>query len=140
MKRYIKLFEEFINEEDPLAGLLGGSDEEKPKEDPLEKKKKAEKAKEKKAKEKHEDYVEKKEDKIDDILNGLPEVDDKLGDKIRKAVKEQDRVKIHNVVLDVIYLQQKYQDSGDDKMITKLTPLKKYLDDLDRSYTSDKMM
>jgi len=140
MKRYIKLFEEFINEEDPLSGLLGDSDEEKPKEDPLEKKKKEDKAKEKKAKEKHEDYVEKKEDKIDDILNGLPEVDDKLGDKIRKAVKEQDRVKIHNVVLDVIYLQQKYQDSGDDKMITKLTPLKKYLDDLDRSYTSDKMM
>lgn len=140
MKRHIKLFEEFINEEDPLAGLMGGGDEEKPKEDPLEKKKKEEKAKEKKAKEKHDDYVEKKEDKIDDILNGLPEVDDKLGDKIRKAVKEQDRVKIHDAVLDVIYLQQKYQDSGNDKMIVKLTPLKKYLDDLDRSYTSDKMM
>ena len=39
--RHIKLFEEFLNEEDPLAALTGG--EEAPKEDPLEKKKKEQK-------------------------------------------------------------------------------------------------
>lgn len=142
--KYVKLFEEFINEEDPLAGLGidggGGGDKEKPKEDPLDKKKKEDEAKEKKAKEKHNEYVDKKKDNIEDILADLPEVDKKIGDKIIKAVKDQDRVKIHNAALDVTYMQQDYQEKGNEKMISKLTPLKTYLDDLDKSYTNDKLM
>lgn len=135
--KYLKLFEEFIKEEDPLADLMGGG---KPKEDPLEKEKKEEKKKEKKAKEKHEKFVDKKEDKIDDILKDLPEIDGKLGDKIRQAVKEQDRVKIHNAALDVTYMQQDYAMRGNEDMVQRLTPLKDYIDDLDRTFTLDKMM
>lgn len=142
MKRYIKLFEEFLAEADPLGDILGGGDEKekKAKEDPLEKKKKEAKQAEKKAKEKHEEFVDKKEDKIDTILNKLPEVDDKLGDKIRDAVKSQDRVKIHNAALDVTYLQQDYSEQGDESMVARLSALKDYIDDLDRSFTNDKMM
>jgi len=140
--KYLKLFEEFINEEDPLADLMGGGDEEgkEPKEDPLEKEKEKERKKSKKAKEKHEEFVDKKEDKIDTILNKLPEVDDKIGDKIRDAVKSQDRVKIHNAALDVTYLQQDYAMSGNEDMVNRMSPLKDYIDDLDRSFTNDKMM
>jgi hypothetical protein len=142
MKRYIKLFEEFISEEDPLADLMGGDDKEKkePKEDPLEKAKKEKLAKEKKAEKKHDKYVEKKGDKIDDILKKIPEIDEKIGDKIRDAVESQDRVKIHNAALDVTYLQQDYAEKGDTAMINRLSPLKDYIDDLDRSFTNDKMM
>jgi hypothetical protein len=142
MKRYIKLFEEFLSEEDPLADLMGdgeGKDKE-PKEDPLEKVKKEKRAKEKKAEKKHNEYVEKKEDKIDTILNKLPEIDEKIGNKIRDAVKSQDRVKIHNAALDVTYLQQDYQERGDSAMVARLSPLKDYIDDLDRSFTNDKRM
>jgi len=138
--KYLKLFEEYIKEEDPLAGLMGGGAP-KPKEDPLEKKKKEEKAREKRAKEKHEEYVDKKGDKIEGILKKLPDVvDEKLGDKIRQAIKLQDRVKIHNAALDITYLQQDYAMKGNDDMVARLAPLKDYVDDLDRSYTGDKMM
>ena len=140
MKRYIKLFDEFISEEDPLADLMGGEEGKKPKEDPLEKAKKEKRAKEKKAEKKHDDYVEKKSDKIDDILKEIPEIDEKIGAKIRDAVKSQDRVKIHNAALDVTYLQQDYAEKGDTAMISRLSPLKDYIDDLDRSFTNDKMM
>lgn len=139
--KYVKLFEEFLNEEDPLADLMGGSDDEKkPKEDPLEKEKEKQRAKDKKAKEKHEKYVDKKEDRIGDILKDLPEVDEKIGKKIRDAVKDQDRVKIHNAALEVTYLQQDYAIRGNDEMVSRMSPLKDYIDDLDRSYTGDKMM
>lgn len=140
MKRYIKLFEEFISEEDPLADLMGGEEGKKPKEDPLEKAKKEKRAKEKKAEKKHDAYVEKKGDKIDDILKKIPEIDEKIGAKIRDAVESQDRVKIHNAALDVTYLQQDYSEKGDTAMISRLSPLKDYIDDLDRSFTNDKMM
>jgi hypothetical protein len=140
MKRYVKLFEDFLSE-DTMSDLLGGGDgEKKPKEDPLEKKKKEAKKAEQKAKDKHEKFVDKKENKIDDILNKLPEVDNKLGDKIRDAVKSQDRVKIHNAALDITYLQQDYSEKGNDDMVSRLSPLKDYIDDLDRSFTNDKMM
>ena len=138
--KWVKTFESFINEEDPMAALMGGGEGGEAKEDPLEKKKKEDKAKEKKAKEKHEEFVDKKENKIEDILKDLPEVDKKLGDTILLAVKDQDRVAIHNAFLDVTYLQMSYQEKGNDKMVSKLTPLKTYLSDLDKTYTNDKMM
>jgi len=140
MKRYVKLFEDFILEEDDPFAALSGGDEKAPKEDPLEKKKKEEAKKKKEEIEKHDKMVDKKEDKIEDILKKLPEVDDKLGDKIRDAVKQQDRVKIHNVANDITYLQQDYQENGKDDMISKLIPLKDYIDDLDKSFTTDKMI
>jgi RNA processing factor Prp31 len=141
MKRYVKLFEDFILEEDDPFAALGGDDESKaPKEDPLEKKKKEEEKAKKKEEEKHDDMVDKKEDKIEDILAKLPEVEAKLGDKIRDAIKQQDRVKIHNVANDITYMQQDYQENGNDKMVAKLIPLKDYIDDLDKSFTTDKMM
>jgi hypothetical protein len=141
MKRHIKLFEEFILEEDPLSNLLGDDKKDKEKEeDPLEKIKKERKAKEQEAEKKHDAYVDKKGDKIDAILSKLPEIDEKIGDKIRAAVKSQDRVKIHNAALDVTYLQQDYAEQGDSSMISRLSPLKDYIDDLDRSFTNDKQM
>lgn len=141
MKRHIKLFEEFILEgDDPFAALGGGGEEEAPKEDPLEKQKKEEKKKKEKEEDKHEKMMDKKGDTIDDILNKLPEVDAKIGDKIRDAIKTEDRVKIHNVSNDITYMQQHYQENGNDKMVAKLIPLKDYIADLDKSFTTDKMM
>jgi hypothetical protein len=137
--RHVKLFEDFIKEEDPLAALTGGG-EEKPKEDPLEKKKKEQMAKDKAAAKKHEKMVDKKEDTVDDLLKDMPDVREKLGDKIQDAIKQQDRVKIHNAILDVTYMQQDFQDQGMEDKIAKLARLKKVLDTLDKSFTSDKRM
>jgi len=137
--RHIKLFEEFILEGDPLGDIMGGGDEEA-KEDPLEKKKKEDQRAENKAKEKHEKMVDKKLDTIDDLLKKLPEVEEKIGDKIRKAIETKDRVAIHNCVLDLIYIQQDYAEKGNDEIVAKITPIKTKLDGLDKSYTSSKMM
>jgi hypothetical protein len=138
MKRHIKLFEQFLNEEDPLAALSGG--EGKAKEDPLEKKKKEELAKQKAAAKKHDKMMNKKEDTADDLLNALPEVKEKLGEKILDAIEKQDRVKIHNSTLDLIYMQQDYQERGEQEMVDKITRLKDLLDKLDRSFTGDKRL
>jgi hypothetical protein len=137
--KYVKLFEDFINEEDPLAALTGGG-EEKPKEDPLEKKKKEQMAKDKAAAKKHEKMVDKKEDSAEDLLKEMPDVQEKLGDKILDAIKDQDRVKIHNAILDLTYMQQDYQSDGMEAKIAKISRLKKVLDTLDKSFTSDKRM
>jgi len=140
MKRYIKLFEQFLNEEDPLAALTGGGEEGKAKEDPLEKKKKETIAKEKKADKKHEKMMDKKEDTAEDLLNNLPEVKDKIGEKVLKAIADKDRIKIHNATLDLIYMQQDYQQKGEDAMVSKITRLKELLDKLDKTFTDDKRM
>ena len=137
--KYVKMFEEYIAE-DSLDDLMGGGGEEKPKEDPLEKKKKEAKKAEAKAKEKHEEFVDKKEDKIEEILKKIPQVDEKIGDKIRDAIKSQDRVKIHNAALDVTYTQQDYAQQGNEDMVARMSHLKDYIDDLDRTFTNDKMM
>jgi len=138
MKRHVKLFEQFLNEEDPLAALTGGG--EAPKEDPLEKKKKEAIAKEKAAAKKHEKMMDKKEDTAEDILNKLPEIKEKYGEKILKAIEDQDRVQIHNCVNDLMYAQQDYLERGDQEMVDKITRLKEMLDKLDKSFTSDKRM
>ena len=136
MKQYIKLFEEFITEEDPLADI--GGEEKKPKEDPLDAEKKKQQAKEKEEEKKHDKMMDKKEDTIESLLDRNPEVKEKLGDKILQAIKDEDRVKIHNAVLDLIYMQQKYQDAGEESKIVDLTKMKEILDGLDRSFTSSK--
>lgn len=139
--KHVKFFEEYIHEES-LDDLLGGGDDKKkkPKEDPLEMKKKETEKEKQKARDEHEKFVDKKEDKINAILNSLPDVDEKLGKKIRDAVKTQDRVKIRDAALDVTYLQQDYAEQGDTEMVSKLSPLKDYISDLDRTFTNDKMM
>lgn len=140
MRKYVKLFEEFINEEDPLAALGGTGVEEPKKEDPLEVKKKEEQKKKEKEKKDHEEYVDKKQDSIEDILNDSPDVPENTKEKIIDAVKQQDRVKIHNAFLDVTYLQQSFAQNGDEGKVLKLSKLKEYLEELDKSYTADKMM
>lgn len=140
MKRYIKLFEEFITEEDPLAALGGAGVEEPKKEDPLEVKKKEEQKKKEKEKKDHEEMVDKKEDSIEAILNKVTDVPEDLKKRVLDAVKLQDRVKIHNAFLDVTYLQQSFAQNGDENKVLQLSKLKEYIEDLDRSYTTDKMM
>jgi len=127
MKSYVKLFEEYLLEKDPLADLdldLGDEkkkekdpladldldaekDKEKEKEkneDPFKKEKDAAKKKEERIEKKHDEYVDRKKDKIEDLLQDYPEVDKELGDKIIDAVNSQDRVKIHNAFNDLMAL------------------------------------
>jgi hypothetical protein len=144
MKKYIKLFEEFINEEDPLAGLgdLGGmgGEEAKPKEDPLEKAKKEAEAKEKKAEKKHDKMIAKNEERLNDMLKDIPDIDDKLADKLREALRKEDRVLIHNSVNDLIYLQQKLAQDKNNDAVMKITKLKEMMDELDKSFTVSKRL
>jgi hypothetical protein len=140
MKRYIKLFEEFLLEGDPMADLMGGDEEGKDKEDPLEKKKKEDAAKEKKAKEKHEKKIDNNLDKIKKLFDKTPDIKDELKKKVIDAVESQDRIKVHNAFLDLTYAQQDYAENGNDKMVQALTPIKEIVDLLDQSYTNKKMM
>lgn len=144
MRKYIKLFEEFINEEDPLAGMgdLGGmgGEEAKPKEDPLEKAKKDAQAKEKKAEKKHDKMIDKNEERLNKILKDMPEINKKLADKLREALKKEDRVLIHNSVNDLIYLQQDLTEDGDTDAVSRITKLKELMDELDKSFTVNKRL
>ena len=136
--KYVKLFEEWIVEGDPLADIMGTGGEGEPKEDPLEKKKKEEEKKEKAQREKIEKDINDKVDKVEKILKDTPEVTEELHKTIVDAIKTEDRVKIHNAVLDIIYLQQDHAEQGNERVVAKLTPLKGILDDLDKSFTTDK--
>ena len=168
MKRHVKLFEEFLLEEDPLAGLgleddaedkkkkkkedplagLGLEDEKEEKEDEKEKKeddffkKEKEAARKQKEREekKHQEFVEKKKTKIEDLLQDYPEVDQELGDKIIAAVNSQDRVKIRGAFLALMALQIKHQQDGDTATVNHIAQLKDQIEDLDKSYTQDKMI
>ena len=163
MKSYVKLFEEYLLEKDPLADLdLDLGDEKKKekdpladldldaekdkekekekKEDPFKKEKDAAKKKEERIEKKHDEYVDKKKDKIEDLLQDYPEVDKELGDKIIDAVNSQDRVKIHNTFNDLMALQIRYQKDGDEAAVNHIAKLKDQIDDLDKSYTDDKLM
>lgn len=141
MKRHVKLFEDFLLEEDdPLAALDLGAKKEKKEEDPFKKEKEAAKKKEEKIKKDHEEFVDKKKTKIEDLLQDYPEVDKVLGDKIIKAVNSQDRVKIHNIFNDLMALQIKHQQDGDEATVNHIAKLKDQIDDLDKSYTDDELM
>ena len=142
--KYIKLFEDFLLEEDdPLAALggLGGDDEKdgKKKEDPIEKIKKEKEKEEEEKEEKHDDRVEKKIREIKDALKDSP-LSDEEKEKIIEVVRSQDRVRIHNLFNDLIYKQQGYAESGDNKDVYQLTKVKELVDDLDKSYTQNKMI
>ena len=140
--KYIKLFEEFVlEEEDPLAALggLGGDEEKKPKEDPIEKIKKEKEEEEEKKEENHDDRVEKKISEIEDALKDT-DLSREEKDKIVEVVRSQDRVRIHNLFNDLIYKQQDYEESGDKEEVFKLTKVKELVDDLDKSFTQNKMI
>ena len=142
MKQHVKLFEEFLLEEDPLADLdLGGKKEkEKKQEDPFKKDKEAAKKKQEKEEKKHQEFVERKKDNIEELLKDYPEVDQELGAKIIAAVKSQDRVKIRGAFLALMALQIKHQQDGDSATVNHIAQLKDQIEDLDKSYTQDKMI
>jgi len=137
--KHVKMFEEFLNEEDPLAALSGGGNE-KPKEDPLDKEKAKQKKAEEKADKKHEKMIDDRLDTIKGLLHKHVDMPEGLEDRVIKAIKSQDRVEIHNTVNDLIYQQQKYQENGDMDGVEDITKVKEILDDLDKSFTSDKRM
>jgi hypothetical protein len=142
--RYVKLFEDWLTEADPLGDLGLGGDEggdkkvEKPKEDPLEKQRKEAEKKEKKAREKYEDKMDNSLDKIEDLLKNHPDMKEQILPTIQKALEKSDRALIRNAINDVIFLQQKYQTDGDDKSISLLTKVKDILSAVDKTYTTNK--
>ena len=141
MKQHIKLFEEFLLEEDPLAGLgLEAARKQKEKEDPFKKEKEAARKQKEKEEKKHQEFVEKKKTRIEDLLQDYPEVDQELGDKIIAAVNSQDRVKIRGAFLALMALQIKHQQDGDIATVDHIAQLKNQIEDLDKSYTQDKMI
>ena len=129
--KYIKLFEEWLNEADPLADLMGGDEEEpkKPKEDPLEKQKK-----ETEKKEKEDNSLE----KIDDLLKDKPDIKEKIYDRVKEALDKADRALIRNAINDVTFLQQELQTAGDDASVAMLSKVKDILDARDKTYTTNK--
>ena len=149
MKTYIKLFEDFIKEEDPLAALGLGDDkkgdekEDKKKDkkkDPIKKLQDAEKKKAEKKEDNFDDFMDKKVKKLEEEFDKHPEIKEEIGKEILDAVKSKDRVKIHNAANDLIYLQVKYEKAGETDKVQQITPIKELVDDLDRSYTNSKMM
>lgn len=139
MKKYIKMFEEFLTEEDPLAALTGGGNEE-PKEDPLDKEKKKQKKAEEKADKKHDKMIEDRLSTVKELLHKHLDLPKGLEERVIDAIKSEDRVKIHNAANDLIYQQQKYQENGDMEGVDDITRVKEIVDDLDKSFTSDKRM
>ena len=129
--------------DDVLAGLgIGDGDKEEKKdsEDFFRKEKEKIQKKKEKEEERHENFVETKKSKIEKILKEYPEIEKGLGDRIIKAIDTQDRVKIHNMFNDLMALQIDYQERGDLQTVDHIAKLKDQLEDLDKSYTSDKMM
>jgi hypothetical protein len=140
--RRVKLFEEFLTEEDPLAALggLGGDDKKEPKEDPIAKIKKEIKAKDKDEVEKHEEYVDSVILKCEDDMKDAKSLDAEDREHIISTLKSQDRTRIHNLVNDIIEMQIKYQDRGNQPEVEALSKVKEEVEKLDKSFTEDKMM
>ena len=138
--KYIKLFEEWLNEADPLADLMGGDEEEpkKPKEDPLEKQKKETEKKEKEAKEKEEKKMDNSLEKIDELLKDKPDIKEKIYDRVKEALDKADRALIRNAINDITFLQQELQTAGDDASVAMLSKVKDILDARDKTYTTNK--
>ena len=147
MKTYIKLFEEFIKEEDPMASLgLGdednGNEDKKKKEekDPIKKLQDEEAKKKDKKEDKFDDFMTKKVKELEKIFNEHPDIKKEIGDSVIGDVKSKDRVRIHNATNDLIYLQVKYEKAGETDKVSQISGIKDIVDDLDRSYTNNKMM
>jgi hypothetical protein len=146
MKSHIKSFTEFIKESDILSSLglgddskdkEGSKDKEEKKEDPILKLQKIEKKKEEKKDEKFDEFMEKRLEKIKSILDKYKEINDEVGKKVIDAVKSRDRIALHNVTNELIYLQVKYEKAGDIDAVHQITAIKTIVDDLDHSYTNN---
>ena len=142
MKTYAKLFEDFIKEEDPLAALDVGDEkkDKKKEEDPIKKLQRIEKEKEDKKEDNLDNFVEDKIKELENEFKKHPELEKEIGKETIDAVKSKDRIRIHNAVNDLIYLQVKYEKAGEVDKIAQITPIKELVDDLDRSGTNSKMM
>jgi hypothetical protein len=145
MKNRIKLFEEFLKEEDPLAALGvdvpgEGEDKEKKKEDPIKKMQDEIKKRKEKQKENFEEFMDRKTEEAARVLEEMPDVKAVVGEIVIDALKSQDRIHIHNAVNELIYAQQKYQKAGKEDMVHKISRVKVILDELDRSFTTSKFM
>ena len=145
MKTHIKLFEDFIKEEDPLASLGIEDDKKddkkkKEEEDPIKKLQDEEKKKADKKEDNFDEFMDKKVKKLEDEFEKRPEIKEEIGKEILDAVKSKDRVRIHNATNDLIYLQVKYEKAGETDKVQQITAIKDLVDDLDRSYTNSKMM
>jgi hypothetical protein len=143
----IKLYWEFLREkeEDPLASLGLGDDKEKEKEkekkeDPFKKEEEAKKKEKERIEKKHQEFVEDKLDDLESILQRYPELDREVGEMVVDAVKSQDRVKIHNVFNRLMKLQVKFQEQGKEDSVERLAKLKDVIEELDKSYTEDRLM
>lgn len=152
MKQYVKLFEDFL-EEDELDDILGdtgdgggdkeGADKEKKKEekpDPIKKLQDEEKKKEQKSDEHFDEYMDKKEKELSKMFDDFPKIKDEVGDEIIKMVQSRDRVQIHNAANELTYLQVKYEKAGQTDIVSDISKIKEIVDDLDRSYTNNKHM
>ena len=152
MKTYAKLFEDFLNEEDPLADILGDAggadkkdggedkDKEKKEEDPIKKMQDEEKKKAERAEDKFDEYIEKKIKELEKKFDEYPEIKEEIGKSVIDDIRSKDRVRIHNAGNDLIYLQVKYQKAGETDKVDQITGIKEIVDDLDRNFTSSKMM
>lgn len=141
---HAKLFEDFLSEEDPLAGLLGDEDkgeekaEEKP--DPIKKMQDEEKKKADNAEDNFDEFINKKIETLKKKFDEYPDIKAEIGDSIIKDIESKDRVRIHNATNDLIYLQVKYEKAGEPDKVEQISGIKTIVDDLDRSFTNSKMM
>ena len=134
-----KLFEEFLSEEDPFAAL-GGDEKKEPKEDPIAKIKKEIKTKDKEEEVKHQAYVDSVILKCEEDMKDAKSLDAEDREHIISTLRTQDRTKIHNLVNDIIEMQIKYQDRGNQPEVEALSKVKEEVEKLDKSFTEDKMM
>lgn len=151
MKQYVKLFEDFL-EEDELDDILGdtgdgggdktGADKEKKEEkpDPIKKLQDEEKKKDEKSADNFDSYMDKKEEELSKLFDSYPKIKDEIGELIMKMVKSRDRVQIHNAANELIYMQVKYEKAGQTDIVNNISKIKAIVDDLDRSYTNNKHM
>ncbi len=147
--KHVKLFEEFLSEESSIEDLLGGptedekkdnkeGGEEKKEEDPIKKMQQEEKAKEKKAEERFKATMSEKVKEVEDKFDEYPDIKKEIGSSVIDAIKSEDRVRIHNAVNDLTYLQVKYEKAGQTDKVAQVSGIKTLVDELDKSYTTNK--
>jgi len=136
MKKYIFLFEEFLNEEGlDLGGLggeaEGGKEKEVDPEKEVEKAKKEDREKEEKARKK---VVDSAKEKLDKAFKGAPkDFLERFEKRIRKAVKEDDRVVYHDIITDIQIYQMPLAKEGQTKEVEKTGDFIEILQDLNKT-------
>jgi len=135
MQRYIKLFEEFINEEGlDLGGLGGGGEEEKKEVDPekeIEKAKKKEKKENEAARKKE---IEAANKRLDVAFKKAPaDFKEKFEKRINDAVKADDRVKYHDLILDIQRYQMPLAKDGEQDEVEETGDFIEIIQDLNKT-------